>query len=59
MQTLLPGWLYGLLVEGLYDGVGTVASFVPVIILFFLGMALVEDSGYLSRIAFLMDALMA
>lgn len=58
-QTLLPGWLYGLLVEGVYDGVGTVASFVPVIVLFFLGMALVEDSGYLSRIAFLMDALMA
>jgi ferrous iron transport protein B len=58
-QTLLPGWLYGLLVEGVYNGVGTVASFVPVIVLFFLGMALVEDSGYLSRIAFLMDALMA
>ncbi len=59
LQTILPGWLYGLLVEGVYDGVGTVASFVPVIVLFFLGMALVEDSGYLSRIAFLMDALMA
>jgi len=59
LQTILPGWLYGLLVEGIYDGVGTVASFVPVIVLFFLGMALVEDSGYLSRIAFLMDALMA
>lgn len=58
-QAILPHWLYGLLVEGVYDGVGTVASFVPVIVLFFLGMALVEDSGYLSRIAFLMDALMA
>ena len=59
LQAILPSWLYGLLVEGLYDGLGTVASFVPVIVLFFLGMALVEDSGYLSRIAFLMDALMA
>ncbi|MFO1370853.1 MAG: ferrous iron transport protein B [Candidatus Competibacteraceae bacterium] len=59
LQNVLPGWLYGLLVEGVYDGLGTVASFVPVIVLFFLGMALVEDSGYLSRIAFLMDALMA
>ena len=59
LAAILPGWLYGLLVEGLYDGVGTVASFVPVIVLFFFGMALVEDSGYLSRIAFLMDALMA
>ncbi|MDS4031339.1 MAG: ferrous iron transport protein B [Candidatus Contendobacter sp.] len=59
LRAILPGWLYGLLVEGLYDGLGTVASFVPIIVLFFLGMALVEDSGYLSRIAFLMDALMA
>jgi ferrous iron transport protein B len=59
LQAILSGWLYGLLVEGLYDGLGTVASFVPIIVLFFLGMALVEDSGYLSRIAFLMDALMA
>lgn len=58
-QLILPDWLYGLLVEGVYDGLGTVASFVPVIVLFFLGMALVEDSGYLARIAFLMDALMA
>ncbi|HOB61686.1 MAG TPA: ferrous iron transport protein B [Candidatus Competibacteraceae bacterium] len=59
LQPILPGWLYGLLVEGVYDGLGTVASFVPIIVLFFLGMALIEDSGYLSRIAFLMDALMA
>ena len=58
-QLILPDWLYGLLVEGVYDGLGTVASFVPVIVLFFLGMALVEDSGYLARIAFLTDALMA
>jgi ferrous iron transport protein B len=55
----LPTWLHGLLLDGIYDGVGTVAAFVPVIILFFLVMTLVEDSGYLSRSAFLMDALMA
>lgn len=55
----LPEALRGLLLEGVYNGVGTVASFVPIIILFFLFMALVEDSGYLSRAAFLMDALMA
>ncbi|MBE2293673.1 MAG: ferrous iron transport protein B [Phycisphaerales bacterium] len=59
LHGVLPDWLYGLLVEGVYDGLGTVASFVPVIVLFFLGMALIEDSGYLPRIAFLMDALMA
>lgn len=55
----LPAALHGLLIEGIYNGVGTVATFVPIIILFFLFMALVEDSGYLSRAAFLMDALMA
>jgi ferrous iron transport protein B len=59
LAPLLPRMLYGLLVEGVYDGLGTVASFVPIIVLFFLCMAVVEDSGYLSRAAFLMDALMA
>jgi ferrous iron transport protein B len=55
----LPVWLSGLLLDGVYNGVATVAAFVPIIILFFLFMAMVEDSGYLSRAAFLMDALMA
>ncbi|MBU3735802.1 MAG: ferrous iron transport protein B [Methylobacterium sp.] len=59
MLSGLPPWLHGLLLDGIYDGVGTVASFVPVIILFFLVMTMVEDSGYLSRAAYLMDALMA
>jgi ferrous iron transport protein B len=49
----------GLLLDGIYNGVATVAAFVPIIILFFLFMAIVEDTGYLSRAAFLMDALMA
>lgn len=55
----LPAFANGLLLDGIYSGVGTVAAFVPIIILFFLVMTLVEDSGYLSRVAFLMDALMA
>lgn len=55
----LPSILQGLLLDGVYNGVATVAAFVPLIILFFLFMAMVEDSGYLSRAAFLMDALMA
>ena len=54
----LPPLLNSFLIEGVFDGVATVASFVPVIILFFLFMAIIEDSGYLSRTAFLMDALM-
>ena len=55
----LPHAVQGLLLDGIYNGVATVAAFVPIIVLFFLFMALVEDSGYLSRAAFLMDALMA
>jgi ferrous iron transport protein B len=55
----LPAILQGLLLDGIYNGVATVAAFIPIIILFFLFMAIVEDTGYLSRAAFLMDALMA
>ncbi|MEY4021729.1 MAG: Ferrous iron transport protein [Pseudomonadota bacterium] len=51
--------IHGLLLDGIYNGLGTVASFVPLIVLFFLFIGIVEDSGYLSRAAFLMDALMA
>lgn len=54
----LPTFLSGFLIGGLYDGIGTVAAFIPVILLFFFCMAIVEDSGYLARSAFLMDALM-
>jgi ferrous iron transport protein B len=54
-----PAWVNGLLLDGIYNGLGTVAAFVPIIILFFLVMTMVEDSGYLSRAAFLVDALMS
>ena len=54
----LPPFWSGLLLNGLYDGISTVMAFLPVIFLFFLAMGIVEDSGYLSRAAFLMDALM-
>jgi ferrous iron transport protein B len=55
----LPIWLNGLLLDGIFNGISTVAAFVPIIVLFFLVMSMVEDSGYLSRAAFLMDARMA
>ncbi len=62
LDASLAGWhplLRGLLLDGIYNGVATVAGFVPLIILFFLAMAVIEDTGYLSRAAFLMDALMS
>ncbi len=55
----LPSMLNGFLLDGVYNGLGSVASFVPLIVLFFLFVGIVEDSGYLSRAAFLMDGLMA
>ena len=59
LATGLPAWAASFLLEGLYDGIGTVLTFLPIIVVFFLAMAVVEDSGYLARAAFLMDALMA
>jgi ferrous iron transport protein B len=53
-----PKFFHDFLIDGLYQGVGTVAAFIPVIWLFFICMAIVEDSGYLSRSAYLMDAFM-
>jgi len=50
--------LNSFLIEGLYAGISTVAAFVPIIILFFFVMTVVEDSGYFSRAAFLMDKTM-
>ncbi len=54
----LPDFAQGFLLEGVYQGIGTVSAFLPVIFLFFLAMGVVEDSGYLSRAAYLMDAFM-
>jgi ferrous iron transport protein B len=58
LLTGLPELLKGFLIDGLFIGMTTVAAFIPVILLFFVCMAIIEDSGYLSRSAFLMDALM-
>lgn len=54
----LPSFWSGLLIEGLWQGLATVTAFLPVIFLFFLVMGVIEDSGYLSRSAYLVDFLM-
>ena len=51
--------LQSFVLEGLVDGVGTVLTFLPIILVFFMLMAVVEDSGYLARAAFLMDRWMS
>jgi ferrous iron transport protein B len=58
LLSFLPKLLHDLLIDGIYGGVGTVAAFIPVIWIFFICMAIIEDSGYLSRSAYLMDAFM-
>ena len=50
-----PGWLGGLLVDGLISGVGGVLTFLPMIALLFLFLSMLEDSGYMARAAFVMD----
>ncbi len=51
----LPDWLISLLADGVLSGVGAVLTFLPVIFLFFLGLSLLEDVGYLARFAFVVD----
>jgi ferrous iron transport protein B len=58
LMTALPAWLQSFLLEGVWQGVTVVASFFPLIALFFIFMSLIEDSGYMARVAFLMDRLM-
>ncbi len=55
---MTPGTLRSLIVDGVIGGVGSVMVFVPQIALLFLFIALLEDCGYMSRAAFLMDKLM-
>lgn len=57
-QNLADGELKSLLVDGVIGGVGTVISFLPQILLLFFGIALLEDTGYMARAAFVMDRVM-
>ena len=53
-----PDWLAGMLVDGLLAGAGIVVTFVPILFVFFLALGLLEDSGYQSRMAYIMDRFM-
>ena len=53
-----PVWLSDLFVYGILGGVGIVITFVPILIVFFTILALLEDSGYLARAAYVMDRFM-
>ena len=51
----VSGWLYGLIQDGIVAGVGAVLGFVPQMLVLFLLLSILEDCGYMARIAFIMD----
>ena len=67
LTQLADGWLeaagvndaiHGLIIEGIFEGVGSVLSFLPIIVTMFFFLSLLEDSGYIARVAFFMDKLL-
>ena len=56
---LPPGIIRGLIVDGIIAGVGGVMVFLPLIVILFLFISVLEDSGYMARAAFIMDKLMS
>ncbi len=50
--------IHSLIVDGVLQGVGSVLSFIPIIVVLFLFLSLLEDSGYMARVAFVMDKLL-
>ena len=64
---LVDGWLtaaninasiHSLIIDGIFSGVGSVLSFLPIIVTLFFFLSLLEDSGYIARVAFFMDKLL-
>lgn len=51
----VAGWMQGLIIDGIIGGVGSVLGFVPQIMMLFLCLGILEDCGYMARIAFVMD----
>lgn len=50
--------IHGLIIGGIFEGVGSVLSFLPIIVTLFFFLSLLEDSGYIARVAFFMDKLL-
>lgn len=50
--------VHSLVIDGIFSGVGSVLSFLPIIVVLFLFLSILEDSGYMARIAFVMDKLL-
>ena len=50
--------IHSLVIDGIFNGVGSVLSFLPVIVTLFFFLSILEDSGYMARVAFVMDKLL-
>lgn len=50
--------VHGLIINGIFEGVGSVLSFLPIIVTMFFFLSMLEDSGYIARVAFVMDRLL-
>jgi len=57
LQDTAPPWLGSLLTDGILSGVGLVLSFLPLLFLLYFFMAILEESGYMARVSFLLDRL--
>lgn len=67
LSTTVDGWmisanvnetLHGLVIDGIFGGVGSVLSFLPIVVTLFFFLSIMEDSGYIARVAFFMDKLL-
>ena len=63
VDTLLTNWnineaIHSLIIDGVFTGVGSVLSFLPIIVVLFFFLSMLEDSGYMARVAFVMDKLL-
>lgn len=57
-QAQINATLHSLIINGIFNGVGTVLSFLPIIVTLFFFLSILEDSGYMARVAFIMDKLL-
>lgn len=58
LLTGAPVWVSGLVIDGVIGGAGSVLTFLPILLIFFATLALLEDVGYMARAAFVMDRFM-
>ena len=54
----LNGIVHSLIIDGIFAGVGSVLSFLPIIVVLFFFLSILEDSGYMARVAFVMDKML-